>query len=69
MLVESAAILDALDEMAGPEQRLTPAAGAERRRVLKVTAIAVAAMEKAQWAAYELRFHPEEKVHQPWIEH
>jgi glutathione S-transferase len=26
-------------------------------------------MEKAQWAAYELRFHPEEKVHQPWIEH
>jgi glutathione S-transferase len=69
VLVESAAILDALDEMAGPEKRLTPPAGPARRRVLKVTGIAVAAMEKAQWAAYELRFHPEDKVHQPWIEH
>jgi glutathione S-transferase len=69
VLIDSAAILDALDQMAGPEKALTPAAGAERRRVLKVAGIAVAAMEKAQWAVYELRFHPDEKVHQPWIEH
>jgi glutathione S-transferase len=69
VLVESAAILDALDQMAGPEKALTPAAGAERRKVLKIAGIAVAVMEKVQWAVYELRFHPEEKVHQPWIEH
>ena len=32
-LVESYAILDALDELAGPEKRLTPASGKERRHV------------------------------------
>jgi glutathione S-transferase len=69
VLVESAAILDALDEMAGSDMRLTPPTGAERRRVLKAAGIAVAAMEKAQWAVYELGFHPEEKIHQPWIDH
>ncbi len=26
-------------------------------------------MDKAQWAAYETRFHPKKKVHQPWIDH
>lgn len=68
-LIDSAAILDALDRMVGPERALTPASGAPRRRVLKVTAVAVGAMEKAQWAFYEGRFRPPEKVHQPWIEH
>jgi hypothetical protein len=43
-------------------------AGKERRRVMKVTAIALASTEKAQWAFYERRFRPEEKVHQPWID-
>ncbi len=68
-LIESYAILDAIDELAGAERRLTPAAGAERRRVMKLTAIGVGAMEKAQWAFYEGRFHPPEKVHVPWVEH
>lgn len=68
-LVESYAILDALDEMAALERRLTPPSGAERRRVMKLTAVALASMEKAQWAFYEIRFRPEEKVHQPWLEH
>ena len=26
-------------------------------------------MEKAQWAFYEGRFRPEEKIHEPWIAH
>jgi glutathione S-transferase len=68
-LVESYAILDAIDQMAGPDKALTPAAGEARRRVMKVTAIALAGTEKAQWAFYERRFRPEEKVHQPWIDH
>ncbi len=69
VLVESYAILDAIDQLAGPENCLTPPSGKQRRQVMKVTAIAVASMDKAQWAVYELRFRPEEKVHQPWIEH
>ena len=69
VLVESYAILDAIDQMAGPERGLTPAAGNARRRVMQVTAIGLASMEKAQWAYYEGRFRPAEKVHQPWIDH
>lgn len=68
-LVESYAILDAIDQMVGADRALTPHAGEARRRVMKVTAIALASSEKAQWAFYERRFHPEEKVHQPWIDH
>jgi glutathione S-transferase len=68
-LVESYAILDAIDQLAGPARALTPSSGQERRRVMQLTAIALASMEKAQWAFYERRFRPEEKVHQPWIDH
>jgi glutathione S-transferase len=68
-LIESGAILDAVDQMAGPERALVPPSGPERRRVTQLTAIAIASMEKTQWAFYERRFRPAEKVHQPWIEH
>ena len=68
-LVESYAILDTLEEMAPADKRLMPASGAERRRVMKLTAVATGAMDKAVWAVYEGRFHPKEKVHKPWIEH
>lgn len=68
-LVESGAILDELDQMAGPERALVPASGAARRKVMQTTAFGVGVMEKAQWAFYEPRFHPAEKVHQPWIDH
>lgn len=66
---ESTAILDCLDEMAGPEKALIPPAGKPRRDVQRVTALAIGATERAQWAFYEVRFHPEDKVHQPWIDH
>jgi len=69
VLLESYAILDALDEMAGPDKRLIPASGAERRKVMKLTAVAAGTLDKTVWAAYEVRFHPKEKVHQPWIDH
>jgi len=69
VLVESYAILDALDQMAGSAKRLTPLSGGERRHVMKATAVGVGSMEKAQWAFYEGRFRPEEKVHKPWIDH
>ena len=68
-LIESYAILDALDEIAGDAKRLIPASGPARRDVMKLTAVASGTMDKAVWAYYETRFHPEEKVHEPWIEH
>lgn len=68
-LVESGAILDELDQMAGAERALIPAAGPIRRKVMQTAAYGVGVMEKAQWAFYEPRFHPAEKVHQPWIDH
>ncbi len=68
-LVESAAILDEIDQMVSPEQRLTPSDGPLRRRVVQTTAMALACAEKAQWAFYEDRVRPAEKVHTPWIEH
>ena len=69
VLIESAAILDELDHLVGPERALTPAAGRIRRDVMKITAVAIGSTEKAQWSVYERRFRPEEKVHEPWIEH
>lgn len=68
-LVESNAILDELDQLAGPGRCLTPAGGPERRLVVQTTAIAFACAEKAQWAFYEGRVRPAKKVHEPWIEH
>jgi glutathione S-transferase len=68
-LIDSSVILDALDEMAGPSKRLTPENGAARRQVLKLVAVALGAVDKAVWSAYEYRFRPEEKVHTPWVRH
>jgi glutathione S-transferase len=57
-LIDSAAILDALDEMVGPARALTPSSGAERRRVLQASAMATGAMDKAGAWVYERHFHP-----------
>jgi glutathione S-transferase len=45
-LIESGAILDHLDELAGPAKALTPPRGAERRRVLRAAALATGALDK-----------------------
>jgi glutathione S-transferase len=68
-LVESGAILDEIDQMVSPERRLIPSDGPLRRRVVQSAAVALACAEKAQWAFYEDRVRPAEKVHTPWIEH
>jgi glutathione S-transferase len=67
-LVDSAAIIDHLDEVHGRDRALTPAAGADRRAVQKVAALMMGACDKALHAAYERNHHPPEKIHQPWIE-
>src|SRR5258708_12606496 len=68
VLVDSGAIIDHLDEVYGRDRALTPAAGADRRAVLKVAALMMGACDKGLHAAYERNHHPPEKVHQPWID-
>ncbi len=67
-LMESAAILDYLDELAGPERALLPRAGAERRQALNLMAMATGAAEKGVAQVYERVFRPEDKRHQPWVD-
>ncbi|MGX9962589.1 glutathione S-transferase family protein [Roseomonas sp. F4] len=54
VLVDSAAILDALDEMA-PDRALIPREGAARREVLRALALAAGATEKLVATYYESR--------------
>lgn len=67
-LVESAAILDFLDEMAGPEYALLPRSGEPRREALRIIAIAVGGAEKGVLQVYESAFRPPEKRYRPWVE-
>jgi glutathione S-transferase len=67
MLVDSAVILDHLDQVAGARS-LTPATGASRRRVLTLTAIALGANEKLVAGLYERHFRPREAWHRPWLD-
>jgi len=67
-LFESAAILDYLDELAGPERALLPAAGPDRRQALNLMAMATGAAEKGVLQVYEGVFRPESKRHAPWLD-
>jgi glutathione S-transferase len=67
-LIESAIILDYLDEQAGPERRLLPAAGAPRRAVQDWLAQITGTHDKGSQIAYERIFKPAEKQHEPWLQ-
>ena len=54
-LIDSAAILDHLDERVGPRRALLPAAGAARRDALKTVALATGICDKAVASVYESR--------------
>lgn len=58
-VIESAYILDYLDELAGAENALIPAAGAARREALKVCALACGLGDKAVSLVYERLLHKE----------
>jgi glutathione S-transferase len=68
VLPDSAAMLDYLDEMAGPERALLPRSGRERRAALRVISLAVGACEKGRDQLYETLYRPPEKRHEPWVE-
>jgi len=67
VLIESSIILDYLDEQAGPERRLLPAAGAPRRAVQDWLALITGTLDKGIQIAYERIFKPADKQHEPWL--
>jgi glutathione S-transferase len=66
VLVESALILDYLDEQAGDTRAMIASHGAPRRDALKVCALATGLADKAVALVYERVLH--EQRSQPWIE-
>ena len=67
-LIDSAAILDWLDQAVGPERALIPAGGRERRRALGRIALATGVIDEAGAAAYEQLIRPSAYRWQDWIE-
>ena len=68
VLIDSAAILDWIDQTVGPERALVPPEGAERRRVLRLIALATGAIDKVGAAAYERLIRPPALRWPEWIE-
>lgn len=67
VLIDSASIVDWLDERVGPQRALIPAAGPERRRALRLIALASGAIDKAGASAYERFIRPAEYRWPDWI--
>ncbi len=61
-LIDSSAIIDYLDEKAGPARALTPAHGPQRRKVLQAVALATGTSEKAVAVFFERLFHEPKAV-------
>jgi glutathione S-transferase len=58
-LIESAAILDYLDELVGPEKALIPNSGPARRHALRICALATGLNDKSVSLVYERVLHRE----------
>lgn len=65
VLVESAVILDHLDQLVGPERALVPPSGDTRRHVLRLAALAAGIADKARLQASERVFRPPALRHEP----
>jgi glutathione S-transferase len=68
VLIDSASILDWLDQTVGPERALAPPGGAERRRAFRLIALATGAIDKAGAAAYERIIRPSAFRWPEWID-
>lgn len=66
ILIDSWAILDHLDEIAGPARALTPSHGPLRRKILQAVALAAGTAEKAGAVTYERYFHPKKMLCKDW---
>lgn len=65
-LVDSHAIIDCLDEMAGPARALTPAHGPQRRRVMQAVVLATGTAEKVVALFFERLFHKDKMISKPF---
>jgi glutathione S-transferase len=65
-LIESQAILDALDQLAPPGIVMMPAGGAERREAMRVCALATGLADKAVSLVYETVIH--KRGTEAWVE-
>ena len=65
VLIESGAILDYLDEAAGPHRRLIAGSGAARRQALKLCALATGLCDKMVSLVYERILH--ETTSKTWV--
>lgn len=61
-LIDSNAILDHLDHMAGPARALTPHNGIERRKMLQVCAVSTGISDKVVSLFFERTFHDAKQV-------
>jgi glutathione S-transferase len=68
VLIDSAAILDWLDQTVGRERALMPVAGPERRRALRLIALATGAIDKVGAATYERLIRPSAFRWPEWVE-
>jgi glutathione S-transferase len=68
VLIDSAAILDYLDELVGAERALIPRSGPARRDALQLIALASGAIEKIGGATYERLVRPSALRWGDWIE-
>lgn len=64
-LIESAAILDYLDECVGPDRAMLPSQGVSRRQALKVCALATGLGDKAVSLVYERVLH--QAISDQWV--
>ena len=67
-LIDSAAILDWLDQKVGPERALLPPSGAARVAALQTIALATGAIDKAGAANYERLIRPAQHRWPQWID-
>ncbi|MCB1377727.1 MAG: glutathione S-transferase family protein [Alphaproteobacteria bacterium] len=65
-LIDSSAIIDCLDEMAGPARALMPPHGPQRRKVLQATVLALGVCDKAVSLFFERHFHSAKSVSKEW---
>ena len=68
VLIDSAAILDWLDQEVGPARALVPAAGVQRWRALRRIALATGAIDKIGAATYERVIRPAALRWPEWTE-
>jgi glutathione S-transferase len=66
-LIDSAAILDWLDQTVGPERALLPAGGASRQEALQRLALATGTIDKVMASAYERLVRPAPYRWPEWI--